>query len=153
MELVVVIILLGILAATALPRFVDIDSEARIAALRGVQGALHTSANLAHASWRLSNSPGYERNFDIGSGVVTTIWGGFPHVSHDTNAEPDIENIITLSDNIVVTRVSPFNTATFTIRDTADVSGCYVEYTEAVYNRTTDVLTQPYSVGAEYDSC
>jgi prepilin-type N-terminal cleavage/methylation domain-containing protein len=38
-ELVVVIIILGILAATALPRFVNLESEAYAAVADGVRGA------------------------------------------------------------------------------------------------------------------
>ena len=38
-ELIVVIVVLGILAATALPKFIDMSSEAKSAALRGVNGA------------------------------------------------------------------------------------------------------------------
>jgi len=43
-ELVIVIIILGILAVTALPEFVDLGNDAKIAATRGVAGAL-SSAN------------------------------------------------------------------------------------------------------------
>ncbi|WP_260261271.1 prepilin-type N-terminal cleavage/methylation domain-containing protein [Vibrio intestinalis] len=39
-ELVVVIVVLGILAVTAMPKFVDLQTDARIAALRGLQGAM-----------------------------------------------------------------------------------------------------------------
>ena len=50
-ELVVVIILLGILAATALPRFIDIDDEAHDAAFAGVMGGFSTGVALYHAQW------------------------------------------------------------------------------------------------------
>lgn len=50
-ELVVVIILLGILAATALPRFIDIDSEAHESVVEGVAGGLQTGLALFHAKW------------------------------------------------------------------------------------------------------
>ena len=50
-ELIVVIILLGILAATALPRFMDIDDEAHAAAVRGVLGGFQTGVSLYHAQW------------------------------------------------------------------------------------------------------
>jgi MSHA pilin protein MshB len=50
-ELVVVIILLGILAATALPRFIDIDDEAHTAAFAGVLGGFTTGVALYHAQW------------------------------------------------------------------------------------------------------
>jgi MSHA pilin protein MshA len=39
-ELVMVIVILGILAATALPKFVDLGSDARTAVMRGVEGAM-----------------------------------------------------------------------------------------------------------------
>lgn len=50
-ELVVVIILLGILAATALPRFIDVDDEAHAAAFEGVLGGFQTGIALYHAQW------------------------------------------------------------------------------------------------------
>lgn len=50
-ELVVVIILLGILAATALPRFIDVDDDAHNAAFAGVLGGFTTGVALYHAQW------------------------------------------------------------------------------------------------------
>lgn len=49
-ELVIVIVILGILAATALPRFVDLATDARVASLNGMAGALRSSAALARAT-------------------------------------------------------------------------------------------------------
>jgi prepilin-type N-terminal cleavage/methylation domain-containing protein len=48
-ELVVVIILLGILAATALPRFINIEDDAHEAAFEGVVGSVQTGIALYHA--------------------------------------------------------------------------------------------------------
>lgn len=56
-ELVVVIILLGILAATALPRFLDVDQEAHQAAVEGVTGGLQTGVSLYHAQWIAGGTP------------------------------------------------------------------------------------------------
>ena len=44
-ELVVVIVILGILAATALPRFVDFRSDAQNAAIQGVAGAIASGSD------------------------------------------------------------------------------------------------------------
>lgn len=49
-ELIVVIIILGILAATALPRFANLQTQARIAKLNGALGAMKGAAALAHAA-------------------------------------------------------------------------------------------------------
>ena len=54
-ELVMVIVILGILAATALPKFVDLKSDALVAARTGVQGALN-SANAINYASRSANS-------------------------------------------------------------------------------------------------
>ena len=49
-ELVVVIIILGILAATALPRYAALQQQARIAKLNGAVGAVKGAAGLAHGA-------------------------------------------------------------------------------------------------------
>lgn len=48
-ELVMVIVILGILAATALPKFVDMEKDARVAVLNGMSSTLKTGAMLARS--------------------------------------------------------------------------------------------------------
>jgi len=48
-ELVVVIVILGILAATALPRFINLTNDARIAAVNGLAGGLRSSVGVVQA--------------------------------------------------------------------------------------------------------
>lgn len=48
-ELIVVIIILGILAAVALPRFVDLQIQARQAKLQGAVGSIRAASALFHA--------------------------------------------------------------------------------------------------------
>lgn len=50
-ELVVVITILGILAAVALPRFFDLQDDARRAAVQGVAGAVASGAALNYGSF------------------------------------------------------------------------------------------------------
>ncbi len=49
-ELVVVIAILGILAATALPKFIDMSGDARLAATKGVAGALNSGSNINYSA-------------------------------------------------------------------------------------------------------
>lgn len=56
-ELVVVILLLGILAATALPRFLDVTDEAHDAVVEGVQSGLSTGVALFRAQWVAEGQP------------------------------------------------------------------------------------------------
>ena len=48
-ELIVVIVILGILAAVAVPRFMGLEAEARIASLKNMGGVLKSAALMAHA--------------------------------------------------------------------------------------------------------
>lgn len=50
-ELVVVILILGILSATALPKFMNVNKEAHSAAVAGAGGGLGAGVALAHAQW------------------------------------------------------------------------------------------------------
>jgi len=52
-ELIVVIAILGILAAVAIPRFINATSKARIAALNGLAGALNSAVELAQSEYLL----------------------------------------------------------------------------------------------------
>jgi MSHA pilin protein MshB len=50
-ELVIVIVVLGILAVTALPRFLDVTEEAKNASVEGVAGGFATGVLLVRAQW------------------------------------------------------------------------------------------------------
>jgi len=77
-ELVVVIILLGILAATALPRFIDIDSEAHAAVVEGVTGGMQTGLALYHAKWVASGEPAANTQIADFSNLRTNA-AGYPY--------------------------------------------------------------------------
>lgn len=55
-ELIVVIVVLGILAATAIPRFANIGTEARIASIRGVEGSMLSAKEIVRAKWYAAGS-------------------------------------------------------------------------------------------------
>ena len=64
-ELIVVIVILGILAATALPRFSNLANNARRSSVQGMLGDVRSAAALAKAGWLVGG----------GSGTVVTIDG------------------------------------------------------------------------------
>jgi MSHA pilin protein MshA len=55
-ELVVVIVILGILAAVALPRFIDLSTDARRAATQGVAGAISSGSTLNYGARKANSS-------------------------------------------------------------------------------------------------
>jgi len=48
-ELVIVIIVLGILAATAVPKFINLQDDAKKSAMKGVEAAVHSAANIVYS--------------------------------------------------------------------------------------------------------
>lgn len=80
-ELIMVIVILGILAATALPKFVDLSVDAKKAAIQGVAGALSSAAVVNYGAFKVGNTAG----FAVVSGTTTCaavaasgIEGGVP---------------------------------------------------------------------------
>ncbi len=53
-ELVLVIIILGILAAVAVPRFINLSSEAQEAGLQGTVGAINSASSINYAAYQAS---------------------------------------------------------------------------------------------------
>ena len=53
-ELIVVIVILGILAATALPKFMGMGGDARVAALNAAFGSIKTTNSLVHGKWLIN---------------------------------------------------------------------------------------------------
>ena len=79
-ELIVVMVILGILAATALPRFANLGGDARIASLNAAKGSLQATAAMAHGRFLAAGTnPG---TIDA-EGVTVNITNGYP--AADTN--------------------------------------------------------------------
>src|SRR5881394_2154945 len=57
-ELVVVIVILGILAATAIPKFVDMQVEAGDASAKGVAAAIASGSSMNYAKYLATNGSG-----------------------------------------------------------------------------------------------
>jgi MSHA pilin protein MshA len=117
-ELVIVIVILGLLAATALPRFINITQDARIASVNGVAGGLRSAVSLAKAQVMVSGSGGGTISMDGTS--VSVNASSFP-----TNAVGGIEAAMQGLDGYTVAH----HGATSTFRPTnGGNSTCQAEY-------------------------
>jgi MSHA pilin protein MshA len=74
-ELIVVIVILGILAATALPRFVNLGSDARAASMQAIAASMEAAKQLVQAKW-LATGSSTMSSVDIGGGVTVTVITG-----------------------------------------------------------------------------
>jgi len=76
-ELIVVIVILGILAATALPRFTNLSGDARLASLNAARGALSATAAMTHGRHLVSPLP--QQNVE-GADVSMNMNSGYPAI-------------------------------------------------------------------------
>ena len=120
-ELVVVIAVLGILAATALPRFVNVQSNARMAAMQGLAASMRSAANMSRAAWVAGGSTGTTITMD-GSQTVNVTANGYPQ-STQAGIGTALQSIDTGS--FTPTWGTGTDTATFA---SATASGCTITY-------------------------
>ena len=82
-ELVVVLVVLGILAAVAIPKYVSYTTEARTAALNGLAGAVRSSVALVQSRYVATGQTTSPVTLADGSNVVVSTGanGGIPTVA------------------------------------------------------------------------
>ncbi len=69
-ELISVVVILGILAAFALPRFANFNQDARIASLNGALGAMRSASAIAHSVALAQNQTG---NIAMEGATITMV--------------------------------------------------------------------------------
>lgn len=155
-ELIMVIVILGVLSAFALPRFADLGGEARTASINGLAGAMRSAANISHAQ-QLANGGTLGAGVTL-EGQAITMVNGYPtanaggmteaaQISAGTQANFDAGTV----DYVVSGGASAAGGATITYQLQAN---CSVVYTSA--NAATDntaPLTASIDVVATVTGC
>lgn len=131
-ELIVVIVILGILAATALPRFGNLSGDARVASMNAARGALASLVAVAHGKAQLDPNTAANAGFNF-EGTQVTFVNTYPAA----NANTAIAAGLTAADYTVTD-----NGANITIRPQALPAGtnCVITYTEAANANTAPVI-------------
>ena len=90
-ELVVVIVILAILAATVLPRFAELSEEAHRASVRGSGGAFGSAVALVKAQWTGIGAPGAVVDLEgFGDETVDVSADGWPISTNDATSPGSI---------------------------------------------------------------
>ncbi len=118
LELVVVISILGILAAFAFPRFVMVETEARKALVTSLGGSVNSAAQQAHFLWILKGKPA---TIDM-EGQTITMLNGCPNDASIDNTLMDFSGF--------QFKTNP--STRFRRTDAPQPNNCMVTYDEAV---------------------
>jgi len=133
-ELVAVIVLLGILAVTALPKFVNLQGDARTSAIQGFAGSLQAAAAQVYAKALIQSVEGSPTaTVQLDSTTSVAVVYGYP-------TQASIQTVVTVDSNSGVTWAVPTGSTTQVMlgydRDgtgpnTAANSNCAASYTQA----------------------
>lgn len=137
-ELIVVIVILGILAATALPKFASLSGEARLASLNAAKGALSATSAMTHGKYLVAPNATIPVE---GTNVTMDTTSGYPKA---TTALATAAGLTTT--DYVITVGSGTAGATLTIvpnslKNTAAAANCFVRYTESTKANTPPTIT------------
>lgn len=129
-ELVVVITILGILAAFAVPRFVALEGEAREATTEALSGSVRSASSLSHAMWLAQGSTG---TVDM-EGTTITMANGYPNLATVDDTLADLSGFTYAPATGIFTKDGAPGTCTVTYAEaaavgaaptiTTDTSGC-----------------------------
>lgn len=128
-ELIMVIVILGILAAFALPKFADFGTDARVASVRGAAGAIKSASAITHSAYLA----GKATTTGSGTSAVTSVKLEGTDIAL-VNGYPSSAGILTAAQitsddfDVVGTTGSP---ATVSAKTVTDATKCQVKYTEA----------------------
>ena len=119
-ELVVVITILAILAAFAVPRFTSLEGQARLASTQALAGSIRSGAALAHAVWLSQGDPASTNVLMEGQPISMAF--GYPDATaiEGTLIEYDGFELTTSGATAVFTKESPAGTP---------IPNCFVTYT------------------------
>jgi MSHA pilin protein MshA len=110
-ELVVVITILGILAAFAVPRFVALQNRARESAIESLQGAVRSASSLTHSMWLVSGQPATVPM----EGASITMANGYPDLTTIVNTLVDSSGFSYDNTTGVFTKTGTSNPATCSV--------------------------------------
>lgn len=135
-ELVFVIVILGILAAVAVPRYMDMGKEARTSKIKAIGGSIATAAKTAHGA-ALAQAATSSVTMD---GAAVSLTNGYPSATATGIARA--ANVDAAADGLTITYSG--NTAQFAISGTSSSGAaldCSVLYTEAAAGAMPQVST------------
>ncbi|MDW1976843.1 type II secretion system protein [Vibrio sp. Vb1980] len=132
-ELVVVIVILGILAVTAAPRFLNLQDDARKSSLQGLKGAIDGAAGIVYGKAAIDGIEAKAAGDDVKVDDITVAYG-FP-TADETGIMKAVNGLdVTTGDWKKVSSVTDkgSESITFSFKGAADkTTTCVVKYNQA----------------------
>lgn len=126
-ELVMVIVILGILAAFALPRFADLGGDAKVATLKGTAGAVRSASSIVHSAFLAAGDSAATTATVEGTKIDLT--NGYPAAKAGSNGS--IVDAAQISPQDYTVDTATAGTALIELKGAKAPATCSVKYVEA----------------------
>ncbi|UPR33217.1 type II secretion system protein [Vibrio cyclitrophicus] len=140
-ELVVVIVILGILAVTAAPRFLNLQDDARESSLQGLKGAIDGAAGITYGKAAVEGLEAVSSGQNV-EGIDIAF--GYP-TADDTGIGAAVVGLTTDWSRSASNGVM---TLTFSGTSAAAATGCIVTYTQATGTTAASAASTSVTLGA-----
>lgn len=134
-ELVMVIVIIGILAAVALPRFADLQGDARHAKGQGLYGSVRSASAMAHATALARKQTGATGTITMEGTTVNLVYG-YPAAT--TAGIVAAANIDATRDEVTITAGDPI---TIDMNGAGTLANCRISYTAATSTTGPPAIT------------
>jgi len=140
-ELIMVIVILGILAATALPKFADLGTDAKKASLAAGVGAVRSAISIVHAKALITAQTTATGSVDI-EGIPVALIYGYP-------SKASISKAVAVSGDLTIDGTSG-------LLQLGGATDCQATYTNATFTAavgTASAFVTPAEIGTITNTC
>jgi MSHA pilin protein MshA len=159
-ELIIVIVILGILAVTAAPKFIDIQKDAKAGTVKAVEAALNSVSSIVYGKALIAGQTGATGTVTV-NGSVYDVVNGYLAATQTTTANLDLTDLLDI-DNDMAAVFTPsggaaalgvpgpgtssisfygFNQTTFNYASPTAVPGCLILFSQSSGANSAATLT------------
>lgn len=143
-ELIIVIVVLGVLAVIAAPKFISLSEEAQRASIQGLKAAIDTQVKFIEAAWRLDGSPDGNNTYTMQGFDFNVINGGLIEDSRLASWVMSMDGYSSFAIDVA--------NKVFTLEDYSEGTPCLV-FTERRIGTGLRTISDIGAINADLDNC
>jgi MSHA pilin protein MshA len=140
-ELIIVILIIGILSALALPRFINMGADARSAKAEAILGAVRSASSVVRAAALVRNAAGATGVVQVDGTSINTVWG-YPAATVGVGGIADAAGLdLTAQNTDAIKVVTAGGGVQIQVQNSPTVANCSVNYAAPAANNAAPTIS------------